>query len=93
MRTAALTLLGSLVLSAAAMPANASLTIAKYSTPTVSNIVEVSGGCGPQYYRDVYGYCRPYYYGYTDWYGYSDRYGYPYPYRQWQAWHYQHRDH
>ena len=46
MRTAVLTLLGSLVLSAAAMPANAGPTIAKPGAPRVSNVIEVSGGCG-----------------------------------------------
>lgn len=93
MRTAVLTLLGALVLSAAAMPANASPMIAKPGTPTVSNVIEVSRGCGPQYYRDVYGYCRAYYYGYADRHGYSDGYGYPYPYGKWHPWHYQHHDH
>src|SRR3954469_6224120 len=57
MRTAVLTLLGSLVLSAAAMPANAGPAIAKPGAPTVSNVIQVSGGCGQRYYRDVYGYC------------------------------------
>src|SRR3954466_11561972 len=52
MRTAVLTLLGSLVLSAAAMPANAGPAIAKPGAPTVSNVIQVSGGCGQRYYRD-----------------------------------------
>ena len=83
MRTAVLTLLGSLVLSAAAMPANAAATIATPGAPTVSNVVEVSGGCGPYYYRDIYGYCQPYDYGY------SAEYRYPVwsPYRHWHHWH------
>ena len=65
MRTAVLTLLGALVLSAAAMPANAGPAIANPGTPRVSNIIEVSGGCGQRYYRDVYGYCQLYNYGYA----------------------------
>jgi hypothetical protein len=51
MRTEVLTLLGALVLSAAAMPANASLTIGKLGAPKLSDVTEASGGCGRQYYR------------------------------------------
>ena len=69
MRTAVLTLLGSLALSVAAMPANAGPAIAKPGTSTVSNIVEVSGGCAWGYYLDIYGYCQPYNYGYATAYG------------------------
>ena len=75
MRTAVLTLLGSLTLSTAAIPANAGPTIAKPDAPTVSYIVEVSGGCGWGYYRDIYGYCQPYNYGYAAAYGYPAWYG------------------
>ena len=77
MRTAVLTLLGSLVLSAAAMPANAGPTTAKPGAPRVSNVIEVSGGCGQWYYRDIYGYCQPYNYGYAAAYGYPAWYGHP----------------
>src|SRR3954453_20646975 len=84
MRTAVLTLLGSLALSAAAMPVNAGPTIAKPDAPTVSNIIEVSAGCGREYYRDIYGYCRPYNYGYAA-YGYPVWYGYQNPH-----WHHGH---
>jgi hypothetical protein len=93
MRTEVLTLLGALVLSAAAMPANpanASLTIGKLGAPKLSNVIEASGGCGRQYYRDVYGYCRPHYYGYAERYRYSDSYGYPD--KKWHPWQYEHRD-
>ena len=85
MRAAVLTLVGSLVLSAAAIPANAASTIAKPGAPMVSNIVEVSGGCGQYYYRDGYGYCQPYY-SYS--YGYPVEYSAPtwYPYRHWHHW-------
>ena len=85
MRTAVLTLLGSLVLSAAAMPANAGPTIANPGAPTVSNIIEVSGGCGHGFYRDVYGYCQPYNYNYAAWYASPVRYGQPQP--PWHHWH------
>jgi hypothetical protein len=85
MRTAVLTLLGSLALSTAAMPANAGLTIAKPGAPTVLNVVEVSGACGWGYYRDIYGYCQPYNYGYAAAYGYPAWYGHPNPH-----WHHRH---
>src|SRR5215208_673406 len=70
MRTAVLTVLGSLALSAAAMPANASPAIAKLGVPTVSNVVQVSGGCGQWFYRDIYGHCQPYNYSYPATYAY-----------------------
>src|SRR3954447_23660280 len=87
MRTAVLTLLGSLVLSAAAMPANAAPTLAKPGAPTVSNVIKVSGGCGPYYYRDIYGYCQPYRYPAT--YAYPAWYGHPH-WRDWEYWHHHH---
>ena len=74
MRTTVLTLLGSMVLSAAAMPANAGPTAASPGVPTVSNVVQVSG-CGWGFYRDMYGYCRPY--SYAAWYGSPAWYGNP----------------
>jgi hypothetical protein len=83
MRTAVLTLLGSLALIAAAMPANAGPTVAKPGAPTMSNMVEVSGGCAWGYYRDIYGYCQPYNYGY------AAAYGYPH----WQGHHWGHGHH
>jgi hypothetical protein len=86
MRAAVLTVLGSLALSAAAMPANAGPAITKPGAPTVSNVVQVSGGCGPYYYRDIYGYCQPYNYGYPATYAYPAWYGYPY-------WHDRHHHH
>ena len=92
MRTAVLTLLGSLALSAAAMPANAGPTIVKPGALAVSNIVEVAGGCGRGYYRDYYGYCQPYYYGYAAGYGYPVWYGHPYPHH-WNHWHRKHHRH
>ena len=88
MRTAALTLLGSVLLSATTMPANAAPTIAKPDTPTVSNVIEVSGGCGPYYYRDFYGYCQPYNYAY---YGYPATYPVWYGHPHWHNWHHHHR--
>jgi hypothetical protein len=86
MRTAVLTLLGSIVLSVAAMPANAGPTATKPGAPTVSNVVQASG-CGWGFYRDVYGYCQPY--NYAAWYGPPVWYGNPYP-----DWYYRtHRHH
>src|SRR3954470_8668067 len=91
LRTAVLTLLGSLVLSAAAMPASAGPTIAKPGAPTVSNVIQVSGGCGQWYYRDLYGYCQPYNYGYPATYTYPAWYGYSYwPYRDHRHHHHHH---
>ena len=89
MRTAVLTLLGSLVLSAAAIPAHAGPAVAKPGAPTVSNVIQVSGGCGQWYYRDVYGYCRPYSYGYAA-YEYPAWYGHPNTH--WHHWHHRHHN-
>ena len=91
MRKAVLILLGSLVLSAAAMPASASPTVIKPNVPTVSNVIEVSSGCGQWFYRDAYGYCRPYYGGYAPVYSYPA--WYEYPHRHWHNWRYWHHGH
>jgi hypothetical protein len=89
MRTAVLTLLGSMVLSAAAIPANAGPTAARPGAPTVSKVVQVSG-CGWGFYRDMYGYCQPY--SYAAWYGSPAWYGNPYPHWFYRD-HNRHRDH
>jgi len=88
MRLAALTLIGSLAV-AAAVPASAAPAVAKITAPTVSNVIAVSGGCGPAFHRDYWGYCAPNrYYGYA--YGAPGWYGYPYArayYRpHWRHW-------
>ena len=82
MRFAALTLIGSLTLVAAALPANAAPAIAKADVATASNIIEVSGGCGPYGHRDYYGYCRANGYYYGGGYGW---YGNPY-HHYWRHW-------
>jgi hypothetical protein len=80
MRFAALTLIGSVTLAAAALPANAAPTLARADAPLASNVIEVSGGCGPAAHRDYYGYCRANYY-YRGGYGW---YGHPHYY--WHRW-------
>ncbi len=80
MRFAALTLIGSLTLAAAALPANAAPAIARADAPMASNVIEVSGGCGPAGHRDYWGYCRANYY-------YGGGYGYGwYGPRYWRHW-------
>jgi hypothetical protein len=85
MRNAALSLIASLALTATALPASAAPTIAKAGGASMtSNIITVSGGCGPAFYRDPWGYCVPNYYGYAAAYAYPTAYAYPgwsgYPY-------------
>jgi len=54
---------------AAAVPASANAAPAVPSVPAAAsaNLVQVSGGCGPAFYRDAWGYCvqNPYGYGYA----------------------------
>ena len=71
MRLAALTLIGSLALAAASASANAAPAIPNLAAPTAANLVQVSGGCGPAYHPDAWGYCVPNNYGY----GYGGGYG------------------
>ena len=68
MRFAAMTFIGTLTLAAAALPASAAPVIAKADLPAASNVIQVSGGCGPAYHRDGWGYCVPNPYAYS-WYG------------------------
>ncbi len=80
MRFAALTLIGSLTLAAAALPANAAPAIARADTPATSNVIEVSGGCGPAGHRNPWGYCVANYY-------YGGGYGWYGPhYHYWRRW-------
>ena len=68
MRSAALTLIGSLALAGVTASANAAPVVPNMTPPSI--LVQVSGGCGPAYHRDGWGYCVPNYYGYPGWYGY-----------------------
>ena len=82
MRLAALSLISALTLAAAATPAIAAPAIAKADAPEASNVIQVSGGCGPYGHRDYYGYCRAngYYGGGYGW------YGYPHYNHYWRHW-------
>jgi|SwirhisoilCB1_FD_contig_31_18481432_length_439_multi_3_in_0_out_0_1 hypothetical protein len=84
MRFAALTLIGSLSLVAAALPANAAPAVARADVPVASNVIEVSGGCGPAGHRNPWGYCVANFYGYG-WYGYP-RYAGHYYHPYWRRW-------
>ena len=88
MRLAALTLISSLALAGVTASANAAPAIPNLPAPAAANLTQVSGGCGPAYHPNGYGYCVPNYYG-----GYGYGYGYPHygwgygyhPY--WHHWH------
>jgi hypothetical protein len=69
MRLAALTLIGSLALAGVA--ASASAAPAVPNLPSSSNLIQVSGGCGPGYHPNGWGYCTPNYYSSPAWYGYG----------------------
>jgi len=73
-----LTLIGSLALAGVAASANAAPAVP--NLPQSSNLIQVSGGCGPGYHPDSWGYCVPHYYGNSGWYGgyYGAYYGTPY---------------
>ena len=60
MRFAALTLIGTLALAGVAGSASAAPVAP--NLPQASNLIQVSGGCGPAYHRDGWGYCSPNYY-------------------------------
>lgn len=76
-------LLASAVLAATVMVAGSAAQAFTLPAPPASpdsNIERVAGGCGPGWFRDVYGNCRPggpprYYrpYGYGGGYGYGPR--------------------
>jgi hypothetical protein len=76
MRFAALTLIGSLALAGVAASANAAPGVPNLPAP--SNLIQVSGGCGPGYHPNGWGYCVPNYYRTPVWhggYGYGPYYG------------------
>jgi hypothetical protein len=78
MRLAALTLIGSLFLAAAPIAAASAAPAIPAVAPghaATANLIQVSGGCGPAYHPNVYGYCVPNYYAYPV-YGYGYGYGY-----------------
>jgi hypothetical protein len=87
MRLAALTLIGSLALAGVAGSANAAP--AMPNLPAPSNLIQVSGGCGPGAYRDGWGYCVANYYRAPVYYGgyYGPYYRGPYYGGYYPRWH------
>ncbi len=81
MRLAALTFVASFALAAAALPANAAPAVARVDAPIASNVIEVSGGCGPAGHRDYWNNCVANYYGW----GYAHSYPHYY-YHHWRHW-------
>jgi hypothetical protein len=72
MRLAALTLVGSLAigsLASAGIAGSANAAPAVPNLPQSSNLIQVSGGCGPYAHRDGWGYCVQNYYRAPVWYG------------------------
>jgi len=89
MRLAALTLISSLALATVPPAVNAAPSAPGVPAPTTANLMQVSGGCGPAFHRNPWGYCVPNYYGYgyAGW--YNNRpydWGYRHPY-----WRHHHR--
>jgi hypothetical protein len=89
MRLAALTLISSLALAGVTASANAAPAIPNLAAPT--NLVQVSGGCGPAYHPNPWGYCVPNHYAYGYGYGYGGgygpHYGWGYYHPHWHYWH------
>jgi hypothetical protein len=87
MRFAALSLIGSLALAGIAGPASAAPAVPNLPQP--SQLIQVSGGCGPGAHRDGWGYCAPNYYSAPVWHGgsYSPYYGGPYYGGYYPRWH------
>ena len=87
MRLAALTLISTLALAAVPASANAAPALPNLPAPAAANLIQVSGGCGPAFHRNPWGYCVANYgYGYGYGYGYyrpSFGWGY-HPY--WHHW-------
>lgn len=76
MRLAALTLISSLALAAVPASANAAPALPNLPAPAAANLIQVSGGCGPAFHRNPWGYCVANY-------GYGYGYGYYRPYFGW----------
>src|SRR5438045_20706 len=67
-RFAALTLVAGLATGAVAVSANSAPMLPNPHQGSVSNIIQVAGGCGPAYHRNYQGFCvpnEPYYGGYV----------------------------
>ena len=88
MRLAALTLIGTLALAAVPASANAAPAIPHLAAPGAANLIQVSGGCGPAYHPNPWGYCVPNYYGYgyAGWYGYHRHYAWGWFHPHWHHW-------
>ena len=71
MRLAALTLIGSVALAGVSAAATTTRAIPNLPAETSANLIQVSGGCGPAFHRDAWGYClpNPYEYGGYGYYG------------------------
>lgn len=76
MRFVGLTLSGALAVAALSASTSAAPTLPKAHAPDSANLIQVSGGCGPAYHRNPWGYCVPNPYGYYGWYGYYQPYYY-----------------
>ena len=73
------------VLASAGSPVKAAPTAMPAGIAITSDVVEVSGGCGPGGHRNPWGYCRPNYRGGGWGYGWRGRgYGWHRPY--WRRW-------
>ncbi len=85
MRLAALTLISSLALATVPAVANAAPAIPNLAAPVSATLMQVSGGCGPAFHRNPWGFCEanPYSYGYGYGYGYPGQYGYYRPHYAW----------
>lgn len=82
-RFAALTLVAGLATGAVAVSANSAPTLPNFNQGPASSIIQVAGGCGPEFHRNYQGYCVPnqaYYGGYT-----RPYYPPPAPRRCWDA--------
>ncbi len=93
MRLAALTLISSLALAAVPALANAAPAIPNVPAPISANLMQVSGGCGPAFHPNPWGYCVPnhyaygYGYGYGGWHGYyGPHFGWGYHHPNWHHW-------
>ena len=85
MRRLAVSAAASLGLIAGIAPASAVTLgpVAPLAKTAPNAVVEADWYCGPGYYLDRWGNCRPYYYGYG-WYGYG------FPYYRYRHYHYGH---
>jgi len=85
MRRLVVSAAASLGLIAGIVPASAGTLgpVAPLAKTAPSNVVQTDYYCGPGWYLDRWGNCRPYYYGYG-WYGYG------FPYYRYRHYHYGH---